>query len=75
MHMQQSDRSGNACTHSQDRRIHSDRPQRLVTVSKVIGDHAAAFAVRLAIEAPRDVDIVRTELLQRSEDPPVQVSR
>ncbi len=47
----------------------------VVTVSKVIGDHAAAFAVRLAIEAPRDVDIVRTELLQRSEDPPVQVSR
>ncbi len=40
----------------------------VVTITKVAGDHAAAFAVRLAIDAPRDVDIVRTELLQDSED-------
>jgi carbon storage regulator len=40
----------------------------VVTISKVAGDQAAGFAVRLAIDAPRDVDIVRTELLQGSED-------
>jgi carbon storage regulator len=40
----------------------------VVTVSKVTGGHAAACAIRLAIDAPRAVDIVRTELLQDSEE-------